>query len=293
MEREAAAAAAETLAAVTGGAVRWPTIPGHDEDRTRLTVELLAAGELIDTSQARPTPAYDRFTAADPADQLLDIIDIWLTMPACPLAPGPARLLQWNAEEEFLLGGLRSLMLRTLVDAVPADRSVDPEGLAERLLWQAPDVAEEAADGLPGYVAGIWREAHRLGLLAHGSPTELCRRRLAGGAAAAREPAQAMLPRPPGSVPPPPGPGRVLVRPVGCCLCSDDDTLLTEILDNRSLEPLGLVRLAPTVLASAEAPAATLTALRAAGYAPASLHVVGGGSAPDGEMTRLGRSADQ
>jgi hypothetical protein len=47
------------------------------------------------------------------------------------------------------------------------------------------------------------------------------------------------------------------------------------ILHTRSLKALQLHRLAPTVLASAEPPAETLAALRAAGHAPASLHLDG------------------
>ena len=69
--------------------------------------------------------------------------------------------------------------------------------------------------------------------------------------------------------------GRVHVRPAGCCLCSDDETLLTEILHTRSLRSLHLVRLAPTVLASAKPQGETLAALRAAGHAPAGLRTDG------------------
>ncbi|MGX6601901.1 helicase-associated domain-containing protein [Micromonosporaceae bacterium Da 78-11] len=66
--------------------------------------------------------------------------------------------------------------------------------------------------------------------------------------------------------------GRVQVRPAGSCLCSDDETLLTEILNTRSLQ---LVRLAPTVLVSAKPQAETLAALRAAGRAPAGVRADG------------------
>ncbi|MFY1674099.1 helicase-associated domain-containing protein [Plantactinospora sp. WMMB334] len=69
--------------------------------------------------------------------------------------------------------------------------------------------------------------------------------------------------------------GRVQVRAAGCCLCSDDETLLTELLNTRSLQALHLVRLAPTVLASAKPQAETLAALRAAGHAPAGLRLDG------------------
>lgn len=63
--------------------------------------------------------------------------------------------------------------------------------------------------------------------------------------------------------------GRIRVQPAGCCLCGDDEALLTEILHTRSLAALQLVRLAPTVLASAKPEKETLAALRAAGFAPA------------------------
>ncbi|MET0414972.1 MAG: helicase-associated domain-containing protein [Actinoplanes sp.] len=69
--------------------------------------------------------------------------------------------------------------------------------------------------------------------------------------------------------------GHVQVRPVGCCLSSDDEVLLTEIHNTRSPKALKLVRLAPTVLASAKSPDATLAALRAAGFAPAGLRADG------------------
>jgi hypothetical protein len=201
---------------------------------------------------------------------------------------------------------------------------------------------------LPGWVEGIWREAHELGLLAHDAATDLCRELLDGDAEAIRGQAAAALPDARTSVvlqadltavvtgvpsaalaalldgaadqesrsgawtwrfsaasvrraldagvhpdallaqlteaaegARVPQPltyliadaarrhGRVTVRPVGCCLRSDDTALLTEILRTRSLAKLGLTELAPTVLASSAPVAETLAALRAAGYAPA------------------------
>jgi Helicase conserved C-terminal domain len=64
------------------------------------------------------------------------------------------------------------------------------------------------------------------------------------------------------------GHGRIRVRPVGCVLRADDPALLAEVAATRSLSRLGLSVLAPTVLGSTAAPAETLAALRAAGYAP-------------------------
>jgi Helicase conserved C-terminal domain/WYL domain len=69
--------------------------------------------------------------------------------------------------------------------------------------------------------------------------------------------------------------GTLRVRAIGCVIHSDDIGLLAEIAAARPLAPLRLHRLAPTVLASAKAPADTLAALRQAGYAPTGEDVTG------------------
>lgn len=63
--------------------------------------------------------------------------------------------------------------------------------------------------------------------------------------------------------------GRMRVLPAACCIRSDDEALVKELAAHRALHDLGLRAIAPTVLVSARPPAATLDALRAAGYAPA------------------------
>ncbi|MFC7532210.1 helicase-associated domain-containing protein [Actinoplanes sp. GCM10030250] len=381
-ERESAAAATETLAAIaavveavgagpvpllkTGGLGvrelrRIAKVSGQDEDRTRLTIELLTASGLIEASEAGLTPAteYDAFAASDPADQFLEVVEDWLIMPASPLAPADspapsARILCWDENEELILSGLRAVTMRTLVGVVPEGQSVELGGLADRLRWESPVVTDQAGEDLDRYVTGIWREAHRLGLLAHGTVTTFGRALLNDGPNAAHARAEAMLPRSldsvvlqndltavvtgtpsaellslldsaatpesrtgawtwrfsPASVRAaldagntPEGliariteaaeggrvpqtltyliedvarrHGRVQVRPAGCCLCSDDETLLTEILNTRSLRSLSLARLAPTVLVSAKPQAETLAGLRAAGYAPVGVRTDG------------------
>ncbi|GAA3457715.1 helicase-associated domain-containing protein [Dactylosporangium matsuzakiense] len=77
--------------------------------------------------------------------------------------------------------------------------------------------------------------------------------------------------------------GSVRVRTVGCVLHSADRALLGELQRVRSLAPLELTKLAPTVLSSALPPAETLAALRHAGYVPAAEN-------PDGTI-RLERPA--
>ncbi|BCB86233.1 hypothetical protein Psuf_035460 [Phytohabitans suffuscus] len=221
-DQEAAAAAVETLAAITSTVETMNSGPvpllktgglgvrelrritkssGQDEDRTRLTIELLAASGLTDASDTGlcPSTSYDEFAAADPATQLLDIVQTWLTMPACPLAPADptatsTRALYWDEEEEIVLTGLRALILRTLADTVPEGQAADPDTLADRLAWQSPVLIGQVNEDLQRHVTGIWREAHRLGLLAHGTATRLCRSLLIGDFDAAYRHAEAILP---------------------------------------------------------------------------------------------------
>ncbi|MFD1545805.1 helicase-associated domain-containing protein [Nonomuraea guangzhouensis] len=63
--------------------------------------------------------------------------------------------------------------------------------------------------------------------------------------------------------------GRMRVVRSGCCIRSDDEALLDELVHAKPLRALGLRLIAPTVLISASPERETMTALRAAGYAPA------------------------
>ncbi|MEV6344036.1 helicase-associated domain-containing protein [Actinoplanes sp. NPDC051851] len=374
--RDAAAAATETLAAITavveavgqapvallktGGLGvrelrRITKTSGQSEARTRLTLELITAGALLtsDENGLSVSGAYDdAYAVLGSAEQLLGTIETWLEMPASPLAEGTERLLYWDAEEEHLLIGVRAAFLRTLVKILPEDRAVTVDAVAGQIAWHLPVIGDTLGDyDLDRYVAGIWQETHALGLLAHGTPTPLCRRLLDGDprpeaaalvpesrttvvlqndltAVVTGTPAGTLLALLDGLATPESRSGawtwrfspasvlrafdaglsaegllaqlttvaeggrlpqalryliedvarrhgQVQVRPVGCCLCSDDEALLTEILHTRSLGSLKLVRLAPTVLASGKPQDQTLVALRAAGFAPS-------GVRPDG-----------
>ncbi|MGW0822109.1 helicase C-terminal domain-containing protein [Streptomyces sp. NPDC002845] len=63
--------------------------------------------------------------------------------------------------------------------------------------------------------------------------------------------------------------GRLRIGAASAYVRCDDDALLGEILADKRSQPLGLRRLAPTVLAAQADPAALLDGLRAMGYAPA------------------------
>jgi hypothetical protein len=78
--------------------------------------------------------------------------------------------------------------------------------------------------------------------------------------------------------------GRLRVGMAGSYLRCDDESLLTEVLAARAAAPLQLRRLAPTVAVSPLELDDVLTALRAAGYAPA-------GEALDGALLAAGPPA--
>ncbi|MDJ0384232.1 helicase-associated domain-containing protein [Streptomyces sp. G-G2] len=62
--------------------------------------------------------------------------------------------------------------------------------------------------------------------------------------------------------------GRVRIATAACVIHGEESALLAELAAHRGLAPLGLRRLAPTVLVSVAAPDQTLAALRDQGYAP-------------------------
>jgi Helicase conserved C-terminal domain len=71
--------------------------------------------------------------------------------------------------------------------------------------------------------------------------------------------------------------GRLRVGSAGGYVRTDDPTLLAGLIEDPALASLGLMRLAPTVLAAQAGPAALLAALRARGLAPAA-------ERPDGQV---------
>jgi hypothetical protein len=62
--------------------------------------------------------------------------------------------------------------------------------------------------------------------------------------------------------------GRIRVVRSACCLRSDDETLIDELVRTRALGKLGFRKIAPTVLISSVGEEETLAALRNAGYTP-------------------------
>lgn len=94
--------------------------------------------------------------------------------------------------------------------------------------------------------------------------------------------------------------GGLRVGSAGAYLRSDDEALVAQVLADRRLAPLGLRRLAPTVLAAAAPAGRMLAALREAGYAPVPEDAGGAAvlvrprarRAPPGTRTRPAAPAD-
>ncbi|BBH71720.1 hypothetical protein ACTI_84050 [Actinoplanes sp. OR16] len=325
---------------------------GRGEDAARFALEVAAAGGLVSSSPDGLTLSadFDSFAALEPAAQLVSLVSTWISMPACPLADGAA-VLDWDRRSATVLPVMRPAVLRLGPCSLP--------DAALLVAWHAPVAADRAEEDRERFVAGIWEEAHLLGLMAHGSVSELGRLLAGGDRAALHEKAMAMVPPASSRVVlqndltavvtgTPTAPllalldsladpesrggawtwrfsrssvrrafdegadadsltarlaevadqvpqgleylikdvgrqhGRVQVRSVGCVLCSSDPILLDEIVASRALAGLALVRLAPTVVASAKPPAETLAALRASGYAPSSVR----GEAPAVTVSR-------
>jgi len=311
---------------------------GCGEPEVRLWLELAYAAGLVGVSEMRvlPAEAYDDWCAAEPAGRLEPLLRAWPHLPAAPVAADAPALTR----DAIGLAAydLRPALLQAAAE-LPDGRGA-ADGLADVLAWRLPMLADE-----PALLDGLWREAHLVGAMAHGTLTPLGRALLAGApldatveallppavaealfqndltavvpgtpaaalaglmdAAAVREsgggavtwrfsPASVRAALDAGHTPE--GlladlraaavggalpqvleylvgdvgrqHGRVRVRAVGCVVRAEDPALLAEIAGVRSLRPLGLTMLAPTVLASARPVAETLTALRGAGYAP-------------------------
>jgi hypothetical protein len=190
---------------------------GCDEAEVRLWLELAYEAELLGTldGQVLPTEAYDSWAAADPARRLAPVLDAWLTLRECPMAEtdgeggasgraslaGAAGLTRplLAPGVPMLAGGtapaaprLRAGLLRVLAELPSGSGMTCPEPVADTLWWRAPlAVGDRAAAGRS--VAGAWREAHLLGVLAHGALSPLGRALLDGDAG---EAVAALLPAP-------------------------------------------------------------------------------------------------
>lgn len=156
---------------------------GADEAETRLWLELTHRAGLVgtDDDRVRPTPAYDRWLAAEPADRLPVLLRAWPRLPAAPLAPGrtgggppaPALLPDHTA---LVAADLRAALLHQAA-VLPAGHGVGagPGGLTGAVSWRHPLLGGTDDEARRDLLASLWREAGLLGVVAHGTLSRLGR----------------------------------------------------------------------------------------------------------------------
>jgi Helicase conserved C-terminal domain len=213
VEREASAAAAAAVDAVStllaavahtpvavrkAGGIgareqrRLAKVIGADEATVRLWLELAYTAGLLAPSaeQVLLTPAYDEWLAGEPADRLVPLLAAWWLMPTVPLQDGSVPLVR---ELVGRLGGeLRQKLLQSVVGIPSGRRIVDERELGPVLHWRLPLLIESFAEP-EEYVRPLWTEGSRLGVLAHGAPTELAAALVAGDPEALRAAARKLL----------------------------------------------------------------------------------------------------
>lgn len=232
VEREAAAAgntAVEQLAALlaaidaapvtllkSGGVGvkelrRLARTTGLEEPVVRLWLEVAHEADLVGVVPARsgggellPAPGYDDWAAAEPADRLAAVLPVWAVLTTSPLLgpasgeskPPPALLRDHSGQ---LAAAVRQLLL-AVVRGLPAGTAVAGQaGLAEAVRWLSPLLvdADPDADRL---VAAAWREAHLVGVVAHGAFTPLGEALTSGSRAELAAACRTLLPAAAGEV---------------------------------------------------------------------------------------------
>ncbi|MGP8302563.1 helicase-associated domain-containing protein [Streptomyces inhibens] len=268
-------------------------VRGHDRHAPALRYALLAASATVPPGAGAPLPALPlaespahQEGARTPLEQLLRAAD-WHRPLAVTHQPMAEDRAAHTLHEAAYLGLVAHGTLTPLGRALLAD----PQSLGEPLGELLPPLLEQAhfqAD-LTAVVPGR-PTAALAGLLASAADRESeghavtwrftpasVRRALDTGHTAdtllddfTRASATGTLPQPLGYLvrDAARSHGRMRVLPAACCIRSDDETLVKELAAHRALRDLALRTIAPTVLVSGRPPAATLDALRVAGYAP-------------------------
>jgi hypothetical protein len=194
--REAAAAVAAVLGGVTAVVDAAPIAPlkaggvgvreikrlaratGIDEAGVGLLLDLAGAAGLVSVSveEVLPTPEYDAWAGAPPAERLATLIRAWLDL-GTVRRPGTAPL-----RPEFGTPGMRRLrptllgVLGDIAGALPADGSL----VYPLLAWHAPLALDAPPEDAVVLAQTLWREATTLGLVAHGALSPLGRAALDG-----------------------------------------------------------------------------------------------------------------
>ena len=209
-ERFFGCVAAEPVSLLKAGGVgarelkRMAKVTGIGEDRLRFWLHVGYHGDLLTDVDGRllATPRYDQWVAAGPPNRFALLFSAWVAMYALPLdawtddagrRPAPV------AEASFVAYApiLRSAVLDLLAE-LPEGVQADADSLADALRWRAPlafaddmeladhvctecgprlghgDVSQPVQNAR-AVAATIVAEGSLLGVLAHGSATELIR----------------------------------------------------------------------------------------------------------------------
>lgn len=222
VERESAAAAAEAVATATellelmgahpaaalksGGlgvreVRRLAKVLRREEPVVSLACHLAGQARLCAQHGTRivPTPAYDAWRAAEPAQRLVTLLRAWWDFPSAV-----SGRLDDNGRPEQPLGrvwsdpwaaALRRDLTGTLGQIAEGRGATGVSTVLGRLVWQRPMGYPPASDGtLDRLAEAAWWETERLGVGAHGRLGALGQALLSGDEAALLEHARRLLP---------------------------------------------------------------------------------------------------
>jgi Helicase conserved C-terminal domain len=148
---------------------------GVEEEQVRFLLEVATAAELIAPGPAghRPTAAFKRWRAKEPAKQLATVLPAWYAMPAITLdgSTDPALLID---DAGPLAVALRPVLLQALDELPPSTGITDTEAFFSLVRWSAPI----PLNGIPepdDLLDGLWNEMVAVGACAHGAISPLGR----------------------------------------------------------------------------------------------------------------------
>jgi hypothetical protein len=170
---------------------RLSRLLGIDESAVRLALELAYGARLLAgvADEMLPTDGFDDWLAAEPADRLLPLLAAWLELPTVPLLEGTALAPEVAGR---LTVDVRMVLLGVATDLPEGLALADEAHLLDALAWRAPRLAHQHQN-TEGLVRPLWREATRLGLVAHGCLSPLGRALVSLDAEALAEAARTLL----------------------------------------------------------------------------------------------------
>ncbi|MCJ0977417.1 helicase-associated domain-containing protein [Rhodococcus sp. ARC_M12] len=155
-----------------------------DEHDTALMLMLAREAGLLaerGTTGVTLTSAYETWSTSTRAEQAATLVAAWWSSPFTPThrvprasqktVPALKKMLDDPAAADLRATALTALLRYEDADS-PATVLRDSGEFAQYLDWHIPVVSTTAG---PGHVHALWLEAGRLGIVADGAPTDLCR----------------------------------------------------------------------------------------------------------------------